>query len=333
MKAYEITPGAGGALTLVDRPQPELKAGEALVRIRAASLNYRDLLIADNAYGAVAGKLIPLSDGAGEIVAVGPGVTKRRVGDRVTPAFYPDWLIGPISADSRRRGLGGSVDGVLCEYMAMSESALVPITDHLSFEEAAALPCAAVTAWNALTEIAQLRAGQSVLLQGSGGVSVFALQFAKAMGAEVFHTSGSAPKLTRLAAMGADHVLNYKTHPEWDKEVLARTNGRGVDLVVEVGGPGTLERSFKALRVGGTIVTIGFVGGGVEVNPRLIISRAIRLIGVSVGSVAMFEDMNRAIALNHIKPVIDEVFSFDRAGEAYAKLRSGAHFGKIVIRI
>jgi NADPH:quinone reductase-like Zn-dependent oxidoreductase len=334
MKAYEINPAAAdGVLTLVDRPDPEPKAGEVLVRMRAASLNYRDLLVADNAYGVSTDNLVPLSDGAGEVVALGTGVTKRRVGDRVAGAFYPDWISGPITAANKKRGLGGTVDGVLAEYLVLQEDALVPIPEHLSFEKAATLPCAALTAWNALTEVSRLCPGQTVLLQGTGGVSIFALQFAKAMGAEVFHLSSSTEKLVRLRKMGADHVLNYKENPDWDSEVLSLTGGRGVDIVVEVGGPGTLERSFRAVRVGGSIVTIGFVGGGAQVNPRAIIGRAIRLTGISVGGADMFNEMNRAIALHGLKPVIDEVFPFEQAAGAYAKLRSGRHFGKLVITI
>jgi NADPH:quinone reductase-like Zn-dependent oxidoreductase len=334
VKAYEINPAtADGVLRLVDRPDPKPEAGEVLVRIRAASLNYRDLLVADNAYGVSTNNLIPLSDGAGEIIALGAGATKHRISDRVAGAFYPDWISGPITAGNKKRGLGGTIDGVLAEYLVLGEDALIPVPQHLSFEEAATLPCAALTAWNALTEISRLRPGQSILLQGTGGVSIFALQFAKAMGAQVFHISSSREKLARLREMGADHVLNYRENPDWDSQVLSLTNGRGVDVVVEVGGPGTLERSFRAVRVDGSIVTIGFVGGGAEINPRMIIGRAIRLTGISVGSADMFNDMNRAIALHGLRPVVDEVFPFERAADAYAKLRAGRHFGKVVITV
>jgi NADPH:quinone reductase-like Zn-dependent oxidoreductase len=199
MQAYEINPAAGdGVLRLVHRPVPEPKTGEVLVRMRAASLNYRDLLVADNVYGASRSSLIPLSDGAGEVSAVGAGVTKLRIGDRVAANFYPDWISGPITAENRKRALGGSMDGVLSEYVALPEPAFVSFPDHLTLEEAATLPCAALTAWNALTEASSLHPGQSVLLQGTGGVSIFALQFAKLMGAEVFHISSSAEKLVRL---------------------------------------------------------------------------------------------------------------------------------------
>jgi NADPH:quinone reductase-like Zn-dependent oxidoreductase len=332
MKAYGLNLAvADGKLKIMDRPRPEPGPGEVVVRVRATSLNYRDLLVADNIYGLKVDALVPLSDGAGEAVAVGSGVCVT-LGDRVTPNFYPDWIAGPITAENKARGLGGSIDGMLSEYVCLRADSFVRIPEHLSFEEAATLPCAALTAWNALTEVSGLRAGQSVLLQGTGGVSIFALQFAKAMGARVIQISSSREKIERLRSMGADHIINYRDDPDWDKQVLGLTNG-GVDVVVEVGGPGTLERSFRAVRVDGSIVTIGFVGGGAEVNPRAIIGKAIRLCGVSVGSAAMFAEMNRAIALHAIRPVVDEVFSFENAAEAYAKLRAAKHFGKIVVKV
>lgn len=334
MRAYEINPAAAdGVLTEVHRPIPEPGPGEVLARMRAASLNYRDLLVADNVYGVPSTRLIPLSDGAGEVAAIGAGVTKFRAGDRVAANFYPDWISGPITAENKRRALGGSVDGVLTEYLVLPESAFVPIPDHLSFEEAATLPCAALTAWNALTEAATLRPGQKVLLQGTGGVSIFALQYAKLMGAEVLHISSSADKLVRLEQLGADRRLNYRETPEWDKWANAETAGVGADVVVEVGGPGTLERSFRCARVGGSIVTIGFVGGGAEINPRALIGRALRLVGISVGSVDMFGEMNRALSQHKTRPVIDEVFPFEHAAEAYSKLRGARHFGKLVVQI
>jgi NADPH:quinone reductase-like Zn-dependent oxidoreductase len=333
MKTYVLNlAAADDKLRLVDRPRPEPGPGEAVVRVRATSLNYRDLLVADNIYGLKVDTLVPLSDGAGEVVAVGSGVSLTP-GDRVTANFYPDWIAGPITAENKARGLGGSIDGMLSEYMCLRADAFVRIPEHLSFEEAATLPCAALTAWNALTEVSGLTAGQSVLLQGTGGVSIFALQFAKAMGARVIQISSSREKIERLRSMGADHIINYRNDPDWDKQVLALTNGRGVDVVVEVGGPGTLERSFRAVRVDGSIVTIGFVGGGTEVNPRAIIGKAIRLRGISVGSAAMFSEMNRAIALHAIRPIVDHVFSFENAPEGYAKLRAAKHFGKIVVKV
>lgn len=334
MKACQISPrAADGALHFVEFPRPEPGAGEVVVRMRAASLNYRDLLVLDNMYGATTERLIPLSDGAGEIAAIGEGVKGLRVGDRVAGAFYPDWISGPISAQARARGLGGSVDGVLAEYVVLPAHAAIPFPAHLTFEEAATLPCAALTAWNAMTAAHPLRPGETVVLQGSGGVSVMALQFARLMGARIIHLSSSPDKCRRLADMGADETIDYTAEPDWDRRVGELTNGNGADLVVEVGGPGTLERSFRAVRVGGSIVSIGFVGGGDGINPRGVIARAIRLIGISVGSCAMFHEMNRAIGLHRLRPVVDEVFPFERAADAYAKLRAGGHFGKLVISI
>jgi NADPH:quinone reductase-like Zn-dependent oxidoreductase len=335
MRAYHLTGNAGRKdLKPVDLPKPAPGSGEVLVRMRAASLNYRDLLVADGHYGSgVPDTLVPLSDGAGEVLALGDGVGGLAVGDRVAGAFYPDWISGPITAAARRRALGGSLDGVLAEYVVLPAHAAIPVPEHLSFEEAATLPCAALTAWNALTEVARLRPGETVALQGSGGVSVMALQFAKLMGARVIHTSGSAEKRERLAALGADHVLDHTAEPGWDRAVLDLTDGVGADLVIEVGGPGTLEQSFRAVRVGGAIVSIGFVAGGSTIDPRAIISRCIRLTGITVGSCDMFRAMNRAIGQTGMRPVIDRVYAFEEAAEAYERLRSGGHFGKLVVAI
>jgi NADPH:quinone reductase-like Zn-dependent oxidoreductase len=334
MRAWRINPAAAdGTLAMATLPMPEPGPGEVVIRMRAASLNYRDLLVADNVYGSKATALIPLSDGAGEVSAVGAGVTGPSVGDRVASAFFPDWMSGPISAEARARALGGTVDGVLAEYVRVPAHAAIALPAHLSFEEAATLPCAALTAWNALAEVARIAAGDTVLLQGTGGVSVMALQLAKAMGARVIHMSSDAAKLDRLDALGADAVLDYRATEDWDREVLRLTDGRGADAIVEVGGAATLERSFRAVRVGGTIVSIGFVGGGGTIDPRAVISRAIRLVGITVGSCAMFADMNRAIDRSGLRPVIDSAFAFEDAAEAYRHLRSGRHFGKIVVTI
>lgn len=334
MKACQISPvAADGALHRVDLPRPVPGQGEVLVRVRAASLNYRDLLVAQNVYGATLERVIPLSDGAGEVAEVGPGVTGLKAGDRVAGAFYPDWVDGPITAGARVRSLGANMEGMLAEYVVLPAHAAIPIPDYLTWEEAATLPCAALTAWHALSVVANVRPGDTVLLQGTGGVSMFALQFARIMGARVIQTSGDAAKRARVAEMGADAVIDYKAEPDWDRPVMDLTGGRGADVVIEVGGPGTLERSFRAVRVGGTIVSIGFVGGGAEVNPRAVIGKSIRLQGLTVGSCAMFRDMNRALALHELRPVIDRVFPFEEAAAAYAHLRAGAHFGKIVIAI
>jgi NADPH:quinone reductase-like Zn-dependent oxidoreductase len=334
MRAYQLKGEGPKELKAVELSEPVPGPGEVLVRMRAASLNYRDLLVADGHYGSgIPDTLIPLSDGAGEVVALGDGVSGLAVGDRVAGAFYPDWVSGPITAAARRRALGGSIDGVLAEHVVLPAHAAIPVPDHLSFDEAATLPCAALTAWNALAEVARVQPGETVVLQGSGGVSVMALQFARIMGARVIHTSGSAEKRARLTALGADHVLDHAAEPGWDRAVLDLTGGAGADLVIEVGGPGTLEKSFRAVRIGGRIVSIGFVAGGSTIDPRAIISRCIRLTGITVGSCDMFRAMNRAIGQNGKRPIIDRTYAFDEAAEAYRRLRSGGHFGKVVITI
>ena len=336
MKAYELHATKDGlSLTLNDnRAKLEPGHGEVLVRVHAVSLNYRDLLIADGMYGSgTKANVIPLSDGAGEISAVGQGVTSLQVGDRVTGAFFPYWTAGDISEAAVTSSLGGPVDGMLSEYVVLPESAALKFAHHLSYEEAATLPCAALTAWNALVDIGRINAGHTVLLQGTGGVSIFALQFAHAMGAKVIQTSSSDDKLERVRQMGAHHTINYRDTPEWSQEVLRLTDGRGVDLVVEVGGAGTLEQSLQAVRVGGTVATIGLVSGVGHINPLPLIPRAIRLNGVYVGSHAMFATMNNAISAHQLIPIIDRVFRFEQAADAYAWLRSGSHFGKVVISV
>lgn len=334
MRAYEIAEARGfeGIVLNADRPRPEPGPGEVLVRVRAAALNYRDLQVAAGRYGAATkARVVPLSDGAGEVVAVGVGVAGFGPGDRVAGAFFPRWPAGDISAEATASALGGSVDGMLAEYVVLPETGVVAIPAHLSFEEAATLPCAGVTAWNAVVELGRVHAGQTVLLLGTGGVSVFALQFAKLHGATVIQTSASDDKLAQARALGADAVVNYRTTPEWDREVLKLTGGNGVDLVIEVGGPGTLPRSMRAVRVGGTIVMVGRVAGAGDVNPMPLVSRAIRLQGIYVGSRATFTRLNKALAASAMRPTIDRVFNFDRALDAYAHLAAGAHFGKVVI--
>lgn len=334
MRAWQVNPAAAdGRLVAVSLPVPRPGPDEVLLRIRAASLNYRDLLVADNVYGSKATERVPLSDGAGEVVEVGDRVSDLTVGARVATAFYPDWRSGPITAEARSHSPGATSDGVLAEHVVVPAHAAIPLPEHLSFEEGATLPCAGVTAWNALTEVTQTGPGQTVLLQGTGGVSIMALQLAKALGARVIHTSSAPEKLMRLRDLGADEVIDYRAAPDWDRDVMRLTEGRGADLVVEVGGPATLERSFRAVRVGGTIVSIGFVGGNSTIDPRAIIGRAIRLVGITVGSCAMFADMNRTIARHGLRPVIDSVLSFEEAPAAYERLRAARHFGKIVVRL
>jgi NADPH:quinone reductase-like Zn-dependent oxidoreductase len=279
-------------------------------------------------------KIVPLSDGAGEIIEVGAGVTRVKAGDKVAGCFFQRWPGGEPSQNVQASALGGSIDGMLAEYVVLEEDGVVKIPAHLSVEEGATLPCAAVTAWHAMILHAKLIAGQTVLLQGTGGVSIFGLQFAHAMGVVAVITSSSDEKLKRATTLGAAHTINYKTASDWDKAVVAFTGGRGVDHVVEVGGAGTLARAFGAIRVGGKISMIGGLSGAAtELNPGLILGRRANVQGISVGSTEMFEAMNAAIAANKIKPVIDRVFGFDEAQTAYQHMASGAHFGKIVIRV
>jgi NADPH:quinone reductase-like Zn-dependent oxidoreductase len=336
MKVIEIQKQFGlDSLAVAERPQPTPSQGQVLVRMRAVSLNYRDLLVVTGAYDArLALPRIPCSDGAGEVAAVGAGVTRCRVGDRVAGCFMPGWVEGELTSAKAASSLGGAVEGVLAEYVVLPAEGVVPVPEHLSLEQAATLPCAAVTAWNALVTQGHLKAGDSVLVQGTGGVSLFALQFARMSGARVIITSSSEEKLARALKMGATDGINYRTTPDWDKRVRELTDGRGVDHVVEVGGAGTLPRSFKAVKTGGVISLIGVLTGGAgEVNPMPVLMKGVTVHGILVGSREMFEAMNRAIALHKMEPVIDQVFPFEQIKEALAYLKSGAHFAKIVIRL
>ncbi|MHB0706931.1 zinc-dependent alcohol dehydrogenase family protein [Roseomonas mucosa] len=334
MRAYHL-PKAGAiedlTLTALETPRPARR--QVLVRMRAASLNYRDLLVATGRYGKaeVRPGLVPLSDGAGEVAAVGPDVTRVKEGDRVAGIFMQGWIAGPPDESYRATALGGSIDGVLAEYVLFEEEGLVHLPEHLSFEEGACLPCAGVTAWNALTALRPVGPEQTVLLLGTGGVSIFALQFAHAAGARVIVTSSSDEKLARAKELGAAEGVNYRTHPDWEKEVWALTGKRGVDHVVEVGGAGTLPKSIAATRVGGAVHLIGVLTGG-QIDPLPVMQKAIDLRGVFVGSREMFEAMNRAVAFHRIQPVIDRVFPFEEAQAAYRHLESQAHLGKVVIR-
>jgi NADPH:quinone reductase-like Zn-dependent oxidoreductase len=304
------------------------------VKFHAASLNYRDLMFAKGLYNPKA-KLpaVPFSDGAGEVITVGEGVTRWKVGDRVCPIFIQAWLEGKPSAEKHRTSLGGGdLDGVLRECGTFEESGLVRIPDHLSFEEGATLPCAAVTAWNALVESGNLKAGETVLTLGTGGVSIFALQFAKIHGARVIVTSSSDEKLKHARMLGADETVNYKKTPDWDKEVIRLTNGVGVDHVVELGGAGTVAKSVNSVRTGGHVALIGVLSSGGGFNPVSLLMKGIRMQGIFVGSRQMFEDMNRAVAANSLTPVTDKTFAFEQAREALDYMQSGAHVGKIVIR-
>jgi NADPH:quinone reductase-like Zn-dependent oxidoreductase len=334
MRAYRLSQPTGiDALAKVELPRPVPGPRQVLVKVAACSLNFRDLAIAIGSYRMpTKPNLIPLSDGAGEVAEVGAGVTRVKVGDRVAGCFFQRWIGGPPAADTHASALGGGIDGMLTEYALLEENGVIALPAHLSFEQAATLPCAAVTAWHALVEHARIVAGETVLVQGTGGVSIFALQFAHLMGARVIVTSSSEAKLARAKALGAAHGVNYKAVPEWDQAVVAASGG-GVDHVVEVGGPGTLARSLRAIRIGGKITLIGVLSGAAEINPMLIFSRRANLQGISVGSLQMFEAMNRAIAASRLEPVIDKVFVFDEAPAAYRHLQSAQHFGKVVIRV
>lgn len=335
MRAYRIDSPAGlDALQPVDLPEPQPGPGEVVVGMRAWSLNYRDTIIPRGGYPRnQTFPVIPLSDGAGEVVAVGAGVLSLRPGDRVAANFMRDWIAGPVSESVLRSSLGGGIDGVLAERVCLPAQSLVPLPKHLSFAEGATLPCAAVTAWNALTS-AGTKCGDTVLLLGTGGVSIFALQFAKAAGAKVILTSSSDEKAAKARTLGADETINYRKHPEWHEEVLRRTGGVGADLVLEVGGPGTLERSLKSIRVGGSIALIGLLDPGQEppnVLPVMMNAQVVR--GIYVGSVAMFRDMNRAIELHQLRPVIDRTFPFAKTREAYEYFSSQQHIGKVVLEL
>ena len=335
MRAYHLKEFSGpDGLAAVELPDVAPGPGEVQVHVHAVSLNFRDLAMVRGAYGAgVKVPLVPCSDAAGTVAAIGPGVSKFKVGDRVTPTFFQNWLYGDVRKRDATSALGGGGKGVLAERIVLHESGLLPISDHLSFEEAACLPCAALTAWHALFEQGPpLRAGETVLIQGSGGVSIFALQFAKLVGARVFATSSSDEKRKRLESLGVEASVNYKTTPEWDK-AIAEITGGGVDHVVEVGGAGTLARSINAIRIGGRIYVIGVLSGPAEINPQPILRKSANIHGIFVGSREMFEHMNAEIVRTKLKPVVDRVFKFDEAKAAFQHLAAGAHFGKVCIRV
>jgi NADPH:quinone reductase-like Zn-dependent oxidoreductase len=335
MRAYRL-PAAGSidALVEVDLPEPRPAHGQILVKVAACSLNFRDLAIVLGRYRAPSkANLVPLSDGAGEVVEVGGGVTAFKAGDRVASCFFQHWPGGRPEADTQATALGGAIDGMLAEYAVLEEDGAVKLPSHLSFEEGASLPCAGVTAWHAVVEHGRTIAGSRVLVQGTGGVSIFALQFARMLGAEVIVTSSSDDKLARAKALGATHLVNYRTTPDWDKAALDLTGGQGVDQVVEVGGAGTFVRSLNAIRLNGSISLIGVLAGAADINPMLILAKRANVQGISVGSRQMFEAMNRAIAANRLQPVVDRVFPFADARAAYRHLHAAGHFGKVVIGV
>ena len=335
MQAWEIISGDGvDALNLNEREIPIPSPGQVRVRMNANSINYRDLITIE---GAGARKLpfptIPNSDGAGVVTAIGKGV-KLQEGDRVTSCFFEEWTAGEIGASIMASALGGARQGVLAEEVVLPEHGVIPTPTSLTDEEAATLPCAALTAWHALTLPRPVKAGETVLLLGTGGVSVFAQQFCSIMGARTIVTSSSDDKLEKMKALGASEIINYQTNPEWDAITLELTGGSGVDRVVEVGGPGTFDRSVNAVRVGGIIGLIGVLTGvSGATNPTPIMAKSVTVKGIYVGSRAMFADMNRAIETHKLKPVIDQIFDFKDARSAYHTMRGAKHFGKLVIKM
>lgn len=333
MRVWQIPSFGVDSLELVERPTLEPGPGEVLVKVRAVSFNYRDLLMVKGLYNP---KLrlprIPCSDGAGEVVAVGDGVTTWKPKDRVAGIFMQNWLDGPLTSAKAKGALGGDIDGMLAERVILKATGLVAIPVHLSYEEAATLPCAAVTAWNALSA-GNLKPGTTVLIQGTGGVSIFALQLARLRGARVLGISGSHEKLERAYSLGLDAGLNYRDNPEWEQWVLEETGGEGVDLVVEVGGLGTIGRSLKAIRIGGVIAQVGILSGPTDPLPLpSILHKQARIQGIYVGSRQDFEDLNKAISLTLLRPV-GENFNWTQAREALRRMEEASHFGKLVLTV
>ncbi|MGH1359193.1 MAG: zinc-dependent alcohol dehydrogenase family protein [Burkholderiaceae bacterium] len=334
MLAWQMVSGDGiDSLEQFQPTEVDPGPGQVTVAIKANSVNYRDyMIVSDPIARNIALPRIPNSDGAGQIVAVGPGVQGLQIGDRVATCFFQDWVDGPCSVQAMNSAMGGAIDGVLSRQVVLSATGVVKIPDALSYEEASTLPCAALTAWRAIVVEGQVKSGDTVLLLGTGGVSIFALQFLTMMGARAIITSSSGEKLQRAKQMGAWQTINYRTHPDWEQEVLKLTDGVGVDLVVEVGGAGTIARSVAATRVAGRIALIGILSGG-QFDPTAIMRKSINLQGIYVGSQAMFKDMVKAIDANGLKPVIDQVFGFNEAPAAYWSMAQAKHFGKIVISV
>ncbi|CAN5281539.1 NAD(P)-dependent alcohol dehydrogenase [soil metagenome] len=335
MKVYEINEFGIDNLTLAERDEPKPEANEVKVKFHAASLNYRDLMMVKGAYNPkLKTPLVPLSDGAGEVVEIGESVTKFKVGDRVTPIFMQGWIDGAIDFSKAKTALGGDLDGCLRGFGTFDENGLVCIPDHFSFEEAATLPCAAVTAYNALYVSGMIKPGETVLLQGTGGVSIFALQLASVYGTNTIITSSSDEKLEHAKKLGANQTINYREREDWDKAVLELTEKRGVDHVVEVGGAGTMQKSLNAVKMGGHIAVIGVLSGAGEINPVSILMKAVKMQGIFVGSRQIFEQMNQMLCLHsHLKPIIDKVFEFKEVKDAFKYMENGSHFGKIVVKI
>jgi NADPH:quinone reductase-like Zn-dependent oxidoreductase len=335
MKVVELQHTFGiDALAVVERSEPKVGVGQVLVKMKAFSLNYRDLLMIKGLYNPkLKLPFVPLSDGVGEVVALGGGVTRVKVGERVAGTFMQKWTCGKLHEANAKTALGGAIDGVLAEYVLFKGEGVTPVPEHLSDEEAATLPCAGVTAWNALVSQGKVKAGDTVLVQGTGGVSLFALQFARMHGARVIIISSSDGKLARACALGADEGINYKTTPDWEEKVRELTD-HGVDHVVEVGGAGTMPKSLRAVRMSGHISVIGVLtGAAATFNPLPVLMKQVRLQGIFVGNRETFEAMNRAIALHRLRPVVDRVFPFADIRAALQHLASGAHFGKVCLKI
>jgi NADPH:quinone reductase-like Zn-dependent oxidoreductase len=336
MRTYELRGKGVDTLTLVSRPVPRPGPGQVLVRMHATSLNYRDLLIATGRYGRgeLHYPLVPVSDGAGEVVDVGPDVTRLKPKDRVASAFFQKWVDGPFDSTKGNSALGGAIDGVLSEYVVLEEAGAVKFPPYLSYEQAATLPCAGVTAWVGLMELGKLDDSQVVLAMGTGGVSIFALQLAKAFGTTVILTSSSDAKLARGKELGADHLINYRARKDWDGAAREFTQGQGVDKLLEVGGASTLPISLGAVREGGHLVLVGLLTGKMaDRDEARKNDRGVRVDSVYVGSVRHFEHFNEALTKTKIEPVIDRTFPFESAPQAYRLLESGGHFGKIVITV
>jgi len=335
MKVYELQGGFGiDALVLAERPMPQPAAGQVLLKMRAWSLNYRDLMMVKGRYRPnLRLPMTPLSDGVGEVVDIGEGVSRVNRGERVAGIFMPKWLDGEPTEEKAKNALGGGETGMAAEYVVLDADGVVPVPDHLTDEEAATLPCAAVTAWHALVTSGRVQAGDTVLTLGTGGVSLFALQFAKLSGARVIATSGSDEKLARALDLGASSGINYKMTPEWGSFVRELTDGAGVDHVIEVGGAGTLGQSLRAVRMGGRISLIGVLSGGGQIDPTPILMKNVCVQGIFVGSRAMFEAMNEAIAQHRMRPVVDRVFPFGALREALRHMERRAHFGKIALTV
>jgi NADPH:quinone reductase-like Zn-dependent oxidoreductase len=335
MRVFQIEGDWGmGHLRLSTRDKPRAGPGQVVVQMKASSLNYRDLVVPNRGYGNHTGNLplIPVSDGAGVVCEVGPGVRRVAVGDRVCPTYFQRWVSGEPDLERLTQSLGGPIDGTMTEYMCLSEEGVSKVPAHLSDVEAATLPCAALTAWSALVTCSNTRPGDRVLIQGCGGVALFAVAFAKILGAHVTVISSSDERIERVKRMGADAGINYSSTPEWAKATRDITGGRGYDLILELGGEKTLPQSLRCIRPGGTVAMIGILSGSaMATSLGLIITRQVRLQGVTVGHRDGFEAMLRAIEQHQLKPVVDRVFAFEELKEAMAYLQSGAQFGKVCL--